>query len=63
MSRDLSDMGAAMLTALDALPQSLKGERRPSPDGMEIRLRCGLKITITHQNAGEFHDLIEEARS
>lgn len=60
--RDLSDMGAAMLTALDALPQSLKGERSRCRDGVEVRLRSGLVITITHENARRFAELVEEGR-
>lgn len=60
--RTLANLQADLATAMAiGLPETLRKLRHEiTPDGAEIRLRSGLVITITHENAKRFADEVAE---
>lgn len=60
--RTLANLQADLAMALAVgLPKNLRHEgHKITSEGAEIRLRTGLVITITHENARRFSQLLQE---
>jgi hypothetical protein len=60
--RTLANLQADLAMALAlGLPKNLRHEGHEiTSEGAEIRLRTGLVITITHENARRFSQLLQE---
>lgn len=62
MMRTLANLQADLATAMAlGLPKNLRHDGHDVvSEGAEIRLRSGLVITITHENARRFSQLLQE---